>query len=148
MRPSKDETMLRVAEVFSMRSTCERARVGCVITNWDYTQVVAIGYNGNARGLANGCDTRIPGACGCIHAEVNALLKAPYDPGQRLRLYSTTAPCPNCAKLIINSMVRQVYFRRAYRTTAGVELLAQAQIQCTIIMDGLPHVNDRIPEGT
>jgi dCMP deaminase len=120
-RISKDEMFMRMAEVAALRSTCLRLSVGAIITNWDQTTVVSLGYNGNARGLDNGCDTTTPGACGCIHAELNALLKAPYGPS--LRLYTTHSPCQACAKLVLNSSVKQVYYRIAYRSLAGLNLL-------------------------
>ena len=84
--------------------------------------IVGIGYNGNARGLDNDCDTAEPGFCGCIHAEVNALLKAPYQGGPYV-LYTTCSPCVPCAKLILNSAVKVVYYAEAYRDIAGITLL-------------------------
>lgn len=122
MRPSKEEMMMRMAEVAATRSTCARARVGCVVARPDLTSIVSMGYNGNARGLKNTCDSTKAGACGCLHAEENALIKAPYDQGD-LVMFCTTMPCPDCAKRILNSRVRWVYYRSAYRLTNGLTLL-------------------------
>src|SRR5579859_4381065 len=63
-----EEVYMRMAEELAKRSTCARLQVGSVITTPDLTQVVGIGYNGNARGLPNRCDTTQPGACGCFVA--------------------------------------------------------------------------------
>src|SRR5579859_6986264 len=63
-----EEVYMRMAEELAKRSTCARLQVGSVITTPDLTQVVGIGYNGNARGLPNRCDTTQPGACGCFAA--------------------------------------------------------------------------------
>jgi deoxycytidylate deaminase len=71
-----EEVYMRMAEELAKRSTCARLQVGTVIATPDLTQVLGIGYNGNARGLANRCDSSIPGACGCLHSEQNALIKA------------------------------------------------------------------------
>ncbi len=49
------------------------------------------------------------------------MIKAPYGP--KLVLYTTTAPCVDCAKLILNSSVEQVFFRSFYRDKAGFILL-------------------------
>lgn len=122
-RISKPEMFMRMAEIAALRSTCTRRPVGCVITNDDMTCIVSLGYNGNARGLPNSCDTSVPGACGCLHAEMNALLKAPY--GQSLRLFTTCAPCLQCAKSILNSSVIAVYYRELYRSNQGLDLLAK-----------------------
>jgi deoxycytidylate deaminase len=59
---------MRMAEELAKRSTCARLQVGTVITTPDLTQVLGIGYNGNARGLPNRCDSTQPGACGCFVA--------------------------------------------------------------------------------
>ena len=60
---------MRMAEELAKRSTCARLQVGSVITTGDLTQVLGIGYNGNARGLPNRCDSTEPGSCGCLHSE-------------------------------------------------------------------------------
>jgi deoxycytidylate deaminase len=71
-----EEVFMRMAEELAKRSTCARNQVGSVITTADLTQVLGIGFNGNARGLPNRCDSSEPGRCGCIHSEANALIKA------------------------------------------------------------------------
>jgi dCMP deaminase len=87
------------------------------------TTVYSLGYNGNAKGLPNGCDTSTPGACGCLHAEDNALLKAPYQGVGALILFCTHNPCIVCAKRILNSRVARVVFRHEYRDPSGLWLL-------------------------
>jgi deoxycytidylate deaminase len=63
-----EEVYMRMAEELAKRSTCARLQVGSVITTGDLTQVLGIGYNGNARGLPNRCDSDQPGNCGCFVA--------------------------------------------------------------------------------
>lgn len=117
---------MRVAEVVAERSTCARNQVGAVVTDAMMLNALGIGYNGNARGLPNGCDAPEP-PCGCIHAETNALLKAPgTETGKRL--FTTVSPCVACAKQVINANISTVYFRTEYRDRAGIELLLQAQV--------------------
>lgn len=135
-RISRAEMFMRMAEVAALRSTCQRNRVGCVITDVEGMTVLAIGYNGNARGLPNKCDSTEPGECGCIHAEVNALIKAPFHQGN-LMLYSTASPCVDCAKLILNSRIRAVYYRTEYRLLEGVHLLNDHKIHCMPLMQEL-----------
>lgn len=122
MRPTRGWMFMCMAMEVAQRSTCRRLKVGVILTNPDGTKIAAMGYNGNARGLTNDCDTAQPGACGCIHAEVNALIKAPYDRGE-LVMYTTHSPCYNCAKLILNSAVTRVRYRYEYRNTSGLALL-------------------------
>jgi deoxycytidylate deaminase len=72
-RPPLFEVYMRMAEELAKRSTCARLQVGTVIAGHQLENVVAIGYNGNARGFPNRCDSTEPGKCGCIHSEQNAL---------------------------------------------------------------------------
>ena len=123
-----EEVYMRMAEELAKRSTCARNRVGSVITSSDLTQVLGIGYNGNARGLPNSCDSPEPGRCGCIHSEANALIKAgAQTPGKVM--FVTVSPCVMCAKMVVNSNVARVFFRDAYRDPAGVEVLRRGGVE-------------------
>lgn len=123
-----EEVYLRMAEELAKRSTCARLQVGTVITTPDLTQVLGIGYNGNARGLANHCDSDEPGRCGCIHSEQNALLKAGAQlPGKVM--FVTSSPCVMCAKMVVNGNVAKVYYRTGYRDAAGLRVLEEAGVQ-------------------
>jgi dCMP deaminase len=121
------EVYMRMAEELAKRSTCSRLQVGTVVTDARLENVLAIGYNGNARGLPNRCDSTVPGQCGCIHSEVNALIKAPGAVRDKV-VFVTNSPCVMCAKLIINSGVTHVFYRQAYRDPSGVELLQSAAV--------------------
>jgi len=122
-----EEVYMRMAEELAKRSTCARLQVGTVITTPDLTQVLGIGYNGNARGLPNKCDSAVPGNCGCIHSEMNALVKAPGNVRDKV-VFVSASPCVMCAKLIINSGVSHVFYRKAYRDPSGAEVLQQGGV--------------------
>lgn len=66
MRKSFEQIYMRLAQMMAERSTCARLHVGCVITSTDFRYVYGVGYNGNASGLPNGCDSEEPGKCGCF----------------------------------------------------------------------------------
>jgi dCMP deaminase len=121
------EVYMRMGEELAKRSTCSRLQVGTVITDARLENVLAIGYNGNAKGLPNRCDSTVPGNCGCIHSEVNALVKASGGPSDKV-VFLTDSPCVMCAKLMINSGVSHVFYRRLYRDPSGVELLAASGV--------------------
>ena len=127
-RPSSIELMMRVAELVAQRSTCRRSQVGAVVTDESMLQIFGYGYNGNAAGLANTCDSDEPGNCGCVHAELNALLKAPGTTSRK-RLFTTLSPCIACAKAIVNARVERVYFRLPYRKVDGLALLLGAGVK-------------------
>ena len=126
-RPPIFEVYMRMAEELAKRSTCARLRVGTVITDRHLENVVAIGYNGNARRFPNECDGPTPGACGCIHSEQNALVKAPG--GMRGKVaFVTASPCVTCAKLLIQGNVSHVFYREIYRDTSGLQVLERGGV--------------------
>jgi len=127
MRPPLFEVYMRMAEELAKRSTCRRLSVGTVITDPTLENVVAIGYNGNARGFPNDCDAPTPGACGCIHSEMNALVKAPGNLADKV-VFVTASPCPMCAKLMVQAQVSHVYYREPYRRAEGLEVLRSAGV--------------------
>jgi dCMP deaminase len=119
---------MRFAQLLAKRSTCRRAQVGCVVVTDDNCRVLAVGYNGGAKGVFNDCLSDEPGKCGHLHAEVNALIKLNYNEPARKKLYTTTMPCLSCAVAIINACIHEVIYLTEYRLTEGVKLLEQANV--------------------
>ena len=113
------EVYMRMAEELAKRSTCARLQVGTVLTDSALEHVLAIGYNGNARGFPNRCDSDTPGACGCIHSEQNAVVKADGRIRNKVA-FVTASPCVMCAKLLIQTSVTHVFYRELYRKPDGV----------------------------
>jgi dCMP deaminase len=126
-RPPLYEVYMRMAEELAKRSTCSRLQVGSVITDQRLEHVLALGYNGNVRGFPNQCDSTEAGKCGCIHSEMNALVKAPGDVPDKVA-FITASPCIMCAKLMVQAKVSHVFFRDAYRDPAGLEVLERAGV--------------------
>lgn len=147
MRPERTDVYLALAEVFSLRGTCPRAKVGAVIIHEGH--VIAHGYNGAPAGLPH-CNQLVsdrlgnfgeeqPIICsdapgqGCtnaIHAEENAIAYAARV-GVTCRgadLYCTHEPCIRCARLIVATGIKSVTYSQMYRSHDGIQLLAQAAI--------------------
>ncbi|MEM7413865.1 MAG: deaminase [Gemmatimonadota bacterium] len=126
-RPPLFEVYMRMAEELAKRSTCARLQVGTVVTDARLENVVAIGYNGNAKGFPNQCDSSEPGKCGCIHSEMNALVKSPGAMRDKV-VFVTASPCVMCAKLMVQANVSHVFYRERYRLPLGLDVLEQAGI--------------------
>ena len=133
-RQSWNEYFMNIAELVATRSTCDRAHVGAVIVNED-NRIVSTGYNGSVSGTSH-CDdighTMRDGHCiATIHAEVNALY---YCAKQGISvnnstIYVTHFPCLNCIKALIQSGIKQIYYKHDYRIDDyGVELLNQSGV--------------------
>lgn len=128
-RPTFHDVYMRLAFSMSERSTCSRLQVGCVITSTDFRKVLAVGYNGNASGLANGCDSDEPGKCGCLHAEENAVINCDSPRGVEKIVFCTNLPCVMCAKRLINvGNVREVFYANDYRIRDSIVFLEDVGI--------------------
>ena len=128
-RPSFDEIYMKLAMTMALRSTCSRLQVGTVITTVDFRKVLAVGYNGNASGLPNCCDSSTPGQCGCLHSEENAVINCDCDRSVEKIVFVTHHPCRYCAKRLINlGHVRQVNYAFEYRNTSASDLFKSVGI--------------------
>ena len=126
-RMSREEMYMHMAEIASRRSTCNRLQVGTIITDGEMKNILSLGWNGNYAGGPNQCDKKDSGGCMDIHSEVNALVKCPFE--RNRKIFITDSPCLMCAKLMINSSIEMVYYRRKYRDSSGLKLLKKAKIK-------------------
>ena len=128
-RKSWDEYFMDIAEVVSERSTCDRKHVGVVFVGED-KQILATGYNGSASGdhhCDDGGHMMVNDHCvRTVHAELNAIIQAAKG-GRSLEhsiVYTTTYPCWECFKCMVNVGVDYVIYRDVYRINSEVEGLA------------------------
>ena len=128
MRPSWDEVWSSFAQTISKRSIDPRFKVGAVVVTEDNTQVLSIGYNGDQAGGSNEVESLEPGQSGCIHAEINALIKLDYNNPKKKKMYVTLSPCKMCAKAIINANISEVIYLEKYRDESGLHLLIDSGI--------------------
>ena len=127
-RPGIAEYYILLAEQAAKRSTCSRLQVGAVLVQ--NNSVVGTGYNGAPRGITHCAHVDDTPCRVSVHAEVNALIHAGnYQKYWYNQLYVTHAPCYDCSKLIINAGVWAVYYRDTYRSTEGLDLLADGGVQ-------------------
>jgi dCMP deaminase len=65
-----------------------------------------------------------------LHAESNAISKLAKSTISSVgtTLYTTTMPCFDCSKLIIQAGIVEVHYCEDYRDTSGVDLLTKAGI--------------------
>jgi dCMP deaminase len=125
-RPSWDSIWMNFARSISERSIDPRFKVGAVVVSFDNTQVLSVGYNGDHAGGPNEVDSLVPGQSGCIHAEINALIKLDYNNPKPKKMYITLSPCKMCAKSIINAGISSIVYEEEYRDLSGVILLKES----------------------
>ncbi len=69
--------------------------------------------------------------CRALHAEETTLLKAPNTQLEGSILYTTTFPCLQCAKRIIQCRISEIYYIDPYPEKEAVSMLETAKIKTT-----------------
>ena len=92
-----------------------------------------MGFNGTPSGYhTNNCkDIEGKTLPEVVHAEVNAIAKAAKSTisTEDSIMYVTTAPCVECAKLIIQAGIRIVFYWEGWKDEVGSELLRACGVQ-------------------
>jgi dCMP deaminase len=137
---------METAQVFAELSYARRLKVGAIITKDD--RIISIGYNGMPAGWDNNCEDEIhyPDAEGItlktkpevLHAESNAVAKLARstESGAGATMFITHSPCLDCAKLIYQSGINQVFYKDKYRNDDGIEFLKKSGV----VVEKLEHV--------
>lgn len=96
----------------------DTTKVGAIIADPDTHQVLGIGYNGFPRNVEDLSERYKDNELKLklvVHAEVNAILNAKSAKGAYMYVYPTfmmPASCPECAKLIVQSGIKRLYYYR------------------------------------
>jgi len=127
------EYYCKIAEETAKLSTAIKLKVGCVIVKDN--RILSIGYNGMPSGWSNECETStedldythtfnqkyLRTKPEVLHAEANALMKLckSTDSSEGATLFVTHFPCIECAKLIYQAGISQVYYINEYNASKG-----------------------------
>ena len=137
-RPTWDEYFMEIASVVAKRSNCLRRSVGAVIMKDNH--ILSAGYNGTPKGVKNCFEGGCPRCAGkvasgthleeclCTHAEQNAICQAACY-GNSIAggtIYITISPCLTCAKLIINSGLKEAVYGGDYAFLDTVKKMFKA----------------------
>ncbi|KKM10803.1 competence protein ComE [Clostridiales bacterium PH28_bin88] len=133
-RISWHEYFMCQAKIIALRSSCQRAAVGSIITRDKRT--IAAGYNGSVSGdvhcLDAGCKIEDGHCIRTVHSEVNAILQcAKFGVAtEGTDIYVTHFPCLNCTKMIIQAGIQGLYYAEDYRVDPyALELLRGAEVR-------------------
>ena len=124
---------MQTAKIFAELSSAKRKHVGAVVVKDD--RIISIGYNGMPSGWDNNCEvithTDFTGTVvtktkpEVLHAESNAIAKLAKstESGDGASMFITCAPCMDCAKMIFQSGIKEVFYGEDYRDDAGISFL-------------------------
>ena len=149
---------MKAAGVYAELSTAQRLQVGCVIVK-DNTIIgigyngMPSGWNNNCeevhfvlkdecyksdefmlhngyRETAHGW-TKLKSKPEVLHAETNAIAKdsRSTNSSEGASMFITHAPCLECAKIIYQAGIKEVYYQNTYRSDVGINFLKQCEIE-------------------
>ena len=141
MKSKFQTAFMRCAHTFAELSHCERAKVGCIIVKDN--RIISIGYNGMPSGWNNCCEDTIHhhelgtatvlSKPEVLHAETNAIAKVAQsaESASGASLFCTHMPCLDCAKLIHQSGISEVYYDIDYlaQKGSGKDFLTESGIE-------------------
>lgn len=125
----KVDVFINFAKQLATLSKCKERHVAAIILDKDMMQIYSIGINGGPKGVHN-CMCVTEGKYGCIHAEINALIKCTSTDLDKVMIV-TLAPCKQCAAAIINAPggFSTVYILEDWKDKSGVDLLERSGIE-------------------
>lgn len=125
---SWNEYFMEIAKLSARRSKDPVTQVGACIVDIN-KRIVSCGYNGFpigcsddefpwGKGDADPSNTKYPYVC---HAEMNAICNSVHlDRVVGSTLYVTLFPCSDCAKLIIQTGIKHIYYLNEPKVSHGV----------------------------
>ena len=138
---SWDEYFMAIAKLSSMRSKDPNTQVGSCIVGED-NRILSIGYNGAPNGFPDSefpwdregdmINTKYAYVC---HGEMNAILnyRGSRKDLEHAKIYVDLFPCNECAKLIIQSGIKEViYMCDKYKDTDGVKVSKAMMKKCGV----------------
>lgn len=158
MKKPLKEAYMKTAEVFAELSYARRLHVGAIIvkddriisigyngmpSGWENDCENKVYMSGDAGGWldVDDIEKRWPleddvgrynwkSKPEVLHAETNAIAKLAKstESGANATIFITHSPCLDCAKLIYQAGITNVFYRNDYRTSAGIDFLKNSKV--------------------
>ena len=114
---SWNDFFMATAKLAAMRSKDPSTQVGACIVN-SKNRIISLGYNGMPNGCSDDempweregttCDTKYAYV---VHSETNAIMNClDFKELNGSVIYCTLFPCNECAKLIVQSGIKKIYY--------------------------------------
>lgn len=136
------KTFMNIAKEIAKESKARKRKVGAIIVKDN--SIISVGYNGTPHGFDNNCEyeeevmarsykveKKLITKPEVLHAESNAITKCAKSTAssEGASIFTTTMPCLECSKLIVQSGITEVIYSENYSNSKGLELLFEAGIK-------------------
>ena len=123
LKGDKIKRYIRRAEIAAESSPDLETKVGAILVSSKTQSVVSEGYNGFIRGAKDDVlpRTRPDKHKFIIHAEANLLANAARNGVSTSDCFvvQTISPCINCARLLFQAGIKEIYFKEWYGSDLG-----------------------------
>lgn len=137
-----DDRFIAITKEVAKWSSCKRRQVGSILVK--DKRIIATGYNGAVEGMTSCVQSGIclrevekietgknQELCFAVHAEQNAIAQAAKlgISVKACTLYCTHKPCSICAKIIVNSGIKEVVYENDYPDEL-TDLIFEDRVEC------------------
>lgn len=151
---SWNDYFMAIAQLSAMRSKDPNTQVGACIVDSN-KKIVGVGYNGMPAGnddlpwkrdSENSLENKY---LYVVHAEANAILNSNQKDLSNCILYVSLFPCNECAKLIIQSGIKEIYYLqdKYYDTDweiASKRMLGASGVKYNHFVPSCPFINIKL----
>jgi len=131
----KNEWYMGIAEAVAQKSPDEETKVGAILINKSNGAIIAMGYNGFARGAP---DAFLPKVRpfkyeNMIHSEINLICNAAKNgiSMDNCIVVATLSPCVNCCRALFQCGIDSVIVKELYRNFDEVLAMKDIGIEVT-----------------
>ena len=128
-----DQYFMSIAILASVRSSCNRLKVGCVLEK--NKRVISMGYNGFLPNANHNSIIVNNHEQATIHAEQNAISDA-ANRGISVNksiAYITHYPCVNCFKILVASGIEVIKYLNDYKNDSTIDQIINDGVNINII---------------
>lgn len=125
-----EHSYMAMAYAVALRSYAKKRQVGAIAVKDG--NLISMGYNGTPQGWSNQCeDSNNKTFPYVLHAEANLVAKLAKSTvsSNGCVVFTTTAPCFDCAKLLYQAGVARVVYDEDFKNEDGVNFLKKCNIE-------------------
>lgn len=140
-------TFMKIAESIGDLSYDEKHQVGAILAKKDFTNITAIGFNGNYAGGLNERESMEHGMSGYLHAEENLIGNTDQSKeiiSEYYRAFVTMTPCNMCTKRLLGKGIKEIIYLKEYTNCGNThEIIKSVNASCKTLKEVIIDLYDK-----